>query len=340
MSGGPVLGARPPAVEPFLRGCPWPSGGGAVYPRADPADAARLPADTWAAACVPASVRLEFVSRGGTVEIAYRTETTDFGYRGPSAGHTFALWHGDEKVDEAEAELGEGRARLHLGAGPKERRWVVYLPEGMRPTVLALEAVKGELQPPPPQPMWVAYGDSILEGWIASEPARGWAPIAARRFGLDVVNMGYAGAARGEVVSAEQLASLPAAVISVTHGTNCWTRVPHTAGQMRENLKAFLGIVRRARPTTPVVVASPVVRPDAESTPNALAATLDDLRVAMEETVRELIAAGDRHLVLIEGRGLLAPHHLPDGIHPGDEGHAILARELGGAVHRAVGGGG
>jgi lysophospholipase L1-like esterase len=323
-------------VEPFLRGCPWPPGGGATYPRADPADAARLPADTWAAACVPASVRLEFVGSAAAVEIAYLTATTDFGYRGPSAGHTFALWQGDEKVDEAEAELGEGRVRLHLGSASRPHRWVVHLPEGMRPTVLSIAAIQGEIEPPPPQPLWVAYGDSILEGWIASEPARGWASVAARRFGLDVVNMGYAGAARGEIVSAEHLASLPAAVISVTHGTNCWTRVPHSTGQMRENLEAFLTIVRRAHPVTPVVVASPVVRPDAEDTPNALGATLDDLRGAMEDVVRERMRAGDRHLHLIEGRGLLSPQHLPDGIHPGDEGHAVLADVVGGAVERAL----
>lgn len=329
-------GVRHPAVEPFLRGCPWPPGGGATYPRADPSDIARLPADTWAAACVPASVRLEFMARTTAVEIAYRTATAEFGYRGPSAGHTFALWQGDEKLDEVEAVLGEGRARLALGAASPERRCVVYLPEGMQPTVLSCSAVGGEITSPPRQPLWVAYGDSILEGWVASEPARSWASTAARRFGLDLVNMGYAGAARGEIVSAEHVASLPAAVISITHGTNCWARVPHSAGQMQENLKAFLAIIRRAHPTTPVVVASPVVRPDAETTPNVLGASLSDLRNAMEEVVRELVARGDGRLVLIEGRDLLAAHHLPDGIHPGDEGHAILAEVVGRAVGDAA----
>ena len=56
------------------------------YPRADPGDASRLPMDTWAAATVPATVRLEFVGDAEAVEVAYRTTTDDLGYRGRGAG--------------------------------------------------------------------------------------------------------------------------------------------------------------------------------------------------------------------------------------------------------------
>lgn len=328
--------AEPSALELFLRGCPWPPAEGVPYPRADPVDVGRLPADTWAAAALPATVRLEFSSDARVVDIAYRTETDDLGYRGASAGRTFSLWHGEEKVDDVEAVVGEGSVRLHLGGGSRASEWVVYLPEGMRPTVLDIRALGGELTPVPEKPGWVAYGDSILEGWIASEPARGWAAVAARRFGLDVVNMGYAGAARGEILSAEHIAALPAAVISLSFGTNCWTRLPHSVGQMRENFEAFLTIIRRAHPTTPIVVVSPLLRPDAEQTPNVLGATLQDLRATMEEVVRVRVENGDDHLTLIGGAQLLEVHHLPDGIHPGDEGHEILADVVGEAVARAA----
>ena len=85
--------------------------------------------------------------------------------------------------------------------------------------------------------------------------------IAGRTHGLDVCNFGYAGAARGELVSAEHVASIPeAAVISVSHGTNCWTRVPFSAALMRETTTAFLNIVRQGHPDVPMVVASPVLR--------------------------------------------------------------------------------
>jgi lysophospholipase L1-like esterase len=212
----------------------------------------------------------------------------------------------------------------------------VYLPEGMRPTVLSVTAVSGEVTPAAAGPRWVAYGDSILEGWVATGPARSWPAVAARSLGLDVVNMGYAGAARGEIASAEQVAALPADVISITHGTNCWTRTPHSVGMMRETTAAFLDAVRSGHPTTPIVVASPVVRPDAESTPNRFGATLVDLRAAMEEAVHTRIRSGDGALTLVPGGDLLTPEHLPDGIHPGDAGHELLAEAFGGAVAAAL----
>jgi lysophospholipase L1-like esterase len=322
-------------VDAFIRGAPFPAAGDVAYPRADPTDT-RLPRDTWAMACIPATVRLELVGDGAeAVEIRYRTATDELGYRGEGAGTTFALWQGDDPVDERPAVLGEGT--VHLGLVRSGEPAVVYLPEGMRPTVLSVGGVGGDVSPGPAGPRWVAYGDSILEGWVASGPARSWPAVAARSLGLDVVNLGYAGAARGEIASAEQVAAQPADVISITHGTNCWTRTPHSVGMMRETTAAFLEVVRGGHPTTPVVVASPVLRPDAETTPNRLGATLVDLRAAMEEVVQARIDAGDAALTLVRGGDLLTVDHLPDGIHPGDEGHELLAEAFGGAVADALG---
>ena len=56
----------------------------------------------------------------------------------------------------------------------------------------------------------------------------------------------------------------------------------------------------------------------------------------MEEATLERIADGDAALTLVRGGGLLEAEHLPDGIHPGDEGHQILAVAFGGAVREAL----
>jgi lysophospholipase L1-like esterase len=326
--------ARPEQPEPFVRGCGWPAGAGVSYPRADPRDFTRLPIDTWGTAQLPVTVRLEFVGDATEVSITYRTETDELGYRGEGAGRTFALWRGGVLVDEVPAVLGEGNVTLSCGTG--NDRAIVYLPEGMKPTVLRLDAIGGGIEAPPHQPRWVAYGDSVAEGWIASGPAGAWPAIAGRTHGLDVFNLGYAGSARGELVSAEHVASLPADVISITHGTNCWTRIPHSADMMRSVTRAFLDLVRQGHPETPIVVASPVVRPDAEDTPNRLGATLPDLRRAMEGAALERIDNGDKRLWLVEGAELLSPDQLGDGIHPGDEGHGVLAETIGGRVREAL----
>lgn len=326
-------GKRPEQPEPFLRGAAWPGTRSVPYPRADPRDRTRLPGDTWQMASIPVGVRLELVGDAEAVDITYRTETDQLGYRGDGAGRTFAAWSGNELVGEAPAQLGEGVARVPLQRGD---RTIVYLPEGMRPTVLQVAGVAGSIEPAPAQPRWVVYGDSVAEGWIASAPALAWPAIAQREQGLDVVNLAYAGAARGEIASAEQVAALPADVITVCHGTNCWTRTPHSVGLMRETVATFLQILRQGHPDTPLLVVSPVVRPDAEDAPNRLGATLRDLRSAMEDAAVALINAGDDRLGLISGVNLIGEAHLGDGIHPNDEGHRRLAAAVGGAARAII----
>ena len=94
------------AAGRFVRGTPWPAAPGVAYPRADPTDAARLPADTWAMASIPAGVRLELVGDANGVRLDVETATDDLGYRGEAAGTTFAALVGDELLDEAPAVRG------------------------------------------------------------------------------------------------------------------------------------------------------------------------------------------------------------------------------------------
>ena len=326
-------GKRPEQPEPYLRGVAWPGTRTVPYPRADPADRTRLPGDTWQMASIPVGARLEVTGTAWEVEVAYRTQTDQLGYRGAGAGRTFAAWTREGLLAEAPAALGDAMVRLPLAQGQPT---TVYLPEGMRPTVLKVTGVGGSLEPAPLQPRWVVYGDSVAEGWIASAPALAWPAVAGREQGLDVVNLGYAGAARGEIASAEQVAELEADLITVCHGTNCWTRTPHSVGLFREGVVAFLDVLRQAHPTTPILVVSPVVRPDAEATPNRLGASLAALREAMEDVVERRIAGGDARLRLIPGLALIPAEELGDGIHPDDAGHRRMAGVIGAAARAMI----
>jgi lysophospholipase L1-like esterase len=307
-------------------------------------------------------VRLELVGEAEAIEIEYETATTDLGYRGEGAGTTFTSWRGQSVIDDVPAVLGRGHVTLRVAAdgdggrgsgtggtpggsgsdgsdksdkSDKSDRTVITLPEGMRPSVLAVRGVGGTVRPAPPQPRWLCYGDSIAEGWAASNPGRTWPAVAGRRYGLDVVNLGYAGAARGEMVSAEEIAALPAAVISLSYGTNCWTRIQHSAEQVGAGLDAFVDLVRSGHPDTPIVVASPVIRPDAEAQQNALGATLADLRSVIEARIERRCAL-DPRLHLVPGGALLTADQLDDGVHPGDEGHRVLAEAIGSTVRASI----
>src|SRR5579871_1969422 len=314
-------------MDAFVRGCAWEGTADVPYPRADPSDASRLPSDTWAMAQVPVGVRIEFVGDAPSVDIEYRASS-------PAGTRVaFELWRGGELVSSAPASAGAGVVRLACargdgrGNGRGDGRCIVYLPESLRPTVVGVTPVDGSIEPAPPQPRWLAYGDSIAEGWVATAPSLPWPAVAGRAFELDVVNCGYAGAARGEMASAEQLARVPADVIVVCHGTNCWTRIPPSAAMVAAGMDAFLTVLRQGHATTPIVLVSPVVRPDAEDTENRLGATLADLRAAIEEVA---VDRGD--VTLVPGLPLLDPSLLADGIHPGDAGHAVMAAAIGPVV--------
>ena len=327
--------SRPEQPEPYLCGCAWPPAPGVPYPRCDPGPLGlRLPSDTRDVAMIPVGVRFVFLGEPATLEVDYRTATRELGYRGPGAGSEFVVFRGSRRIDAAPAQLGEGTVRLRVGEGTEPVS--LYLPEGMRPTVVALRPQGDEIRPAAPQKRWLCYGDSIVEGWCASEPAAAWPHIVSRLHDLDVVNLGYAGSARGEVASAQEIASLPADLITLAHGTNCWSRTPHSVDLFSAGLRAFLDLLRTGHPETPVVAISPILRVDAESVPNVLGTSLAELRRAFEEVVEQRQQDGDGQLRLVAGRELVAEEQLSDGIHPDDEGHQEIARALAPIIAEAI----
>ncbi|MGW7417493.1 GDSL-type esterase/lipase family protein [Streptomyces sp. NPDC054863] len=305
---------------PFLRGVAWRDADGLPV-RADPGDLDRLPWDVTERAEVPVGVRLEFVAYGaGAVELRYRAEAG-------TVPHAFGLWEGGRQLTEVLAEPAD-ESVIRLELPPLQGPFTVYPPESQSPHFLGVRTVGGRIEPAGPRPRWLVHGDSITEGWWSTRPAHAWPAAAGRRLGLDTVNLGYAGAARGELATAQQLAALSADAVTLAFGTNCWGRTPFTAPLLRETVRAFLALVRHGHPHTPLLVLSPVLRPGAEHAPNPLGATLAALREALEDVVREEMAAGDARLALLPGHGLLGPEHLADGLHPNDAGHAALAEAV------------
>ncbi|MEV6396607.1 GDSL-type esterase/lipase family protein [Streptomyces sp. NPDC051907] len=311
---------------PFLRGVAWLDEGKPV--RANPADLGRLPWDTGQRAALPIGVRLEFTARDAhAVEIRYRARVPDSSQELRELAHGFALWQDDRCVTETFTEpADEAVVTIPLPRG-STGPFTVHPPEAQAPVILGLRALGGSIAPAAARPRWVVHGDSITEGWLSTRPAHSWPAVAGRALGLDTVNLGYAGSARGELAVAEQLSALPADLITLAFGTNCWSRTPCSASLLYETTRAFVELVRQGHPRTPILLVSPLLRPDAEQTPNRLGATLAELRTAMEEAARDHVAhgPGDPRLTLLPGRDLVRADQLADGLHPDDEGHAALA---------------
>lgn len=321
-----------------MRGAPWWTEDGRVV-RADPADRERLPGDTWERAGLPAGVRLEFTARGvSAVKVAYAASPPSPTDAYSTAPPVFTLLtdSGDQSCGSRapgalDTPATPGSHTAHIQLPGSDGDFILHLPQTLRPALTGLRPVGGgTLKPRQRQPRWLVYGDSIVEGWATSRPHLAWPALAGRALGVETVNLGYAGAARGEPASAEQLASLKADLITLAFGTNCWSRVPYSASLLYETARAFLDLVRRGHPEAPLLVVSPVVRPDAETVPNVLGATLRDLRTAVER------AALDAGADLLPGGGLLDAGHLVDGVHPGDAGHGVLAKAVASALRKGL----
>jgi hypothetical protein len=195
---------------------------------------------------------------------------------------------------------------------------------------------------------WTHYGSSISQCGEASSPTRTWPAIVARRHELTLTSFGLAGQCQLDQFIAQAIAEQPADIISLKLGINIIN-----LDSMRERtfvpaVHAFLDTVRRGHPTTPIVVASPIYCPSAETAPGPTvpdadgrfyavprspelavgALTLVRIRELLAAIVAARVAAGDQHLRYIDGLAIFGAadaHLLPDDLHPNTEGYALMA---------------
>ncbi|NKX55883.1 SGNH/GDSL hydrolase family protein [Arthrobacter mobilis] len=321
---------------PFTRGLAF-AAKEHVGSRVPPECTERFACDTASAAQVPAGVRLEFSGNAGAVDIDATTGTMH-PLAAPVPEQYFSVWLSGRLHTRIPAAPG-ARQKLHIDLPPHGRNKpvTIHLPEGYRPVLHSIEPIGGTIFPLPPRQRWVAYGDSITQGWTTSDPGRAWTAVAAREANLDVINLGFAGAARGELPAASFVSTVPTDVISLAWGTNCWSQIPMDRSYITELMRFFLTVIRSGHPETPIVVLSPLVRPQAESIPNSAGATLEDLRQGIEAAVATFATTeNDGRIHLVPGRELISSSHLVDGIHPGDQGHALIGQAMAAALTSAI----
>lgn len=314
---------KPVDPEPFVRGVlpslSWPEGS-----RLPETALRKLPVDTVRAARVPAGVHLALIGSASAVRLDVRVgERTSV--PAPTAAEAFVVRTPDV-VTRVHLPDDFGTVEIPLPPSDPDQPVRIYLPEFVEITIDAITAVGGDIAPALRGPRWVVYGDSISQGWSVAEAGSAWPSLVADSLGLDLVNLAFAGAARGEILAADAVAGSGAAAVAIAWGTNAWSSLPTDAAQIAETMRLFLTAVRQGLPDAPIVVVSPIVRPDAETTRNRFGATLSDLRGALETAVhRFATSTGDVRTTLVPGLDLVPAAELVDGIHPGDAGHRSLA---------------
>ena len=172
----------------------------------------------------------------------------------------------------------------------------------------------------------VCYGTSITQGGCAARPGMAYSNILSRRINREFINLGFSGSGKGEPEVARTIATLS--------NPGCFVLdYEANAGGLdgvKATLEQFVGILREAHPTVPILVVSKI-RYAAEATNPAVTAARVASRDWQRQTVDRLRAAGDALIFFHDGGTLLGDDFdecTVDGVHPTDLGFLRMADGL------------
>ncbi|CAO5254583.1 GDSL-type esterase/lipase family protein [Frankia sp. AgKG'84/4] len=180
-------------------------------------------------------------------------------------------------------------------------------------------------------PRWVVYGSSITQSLFAAGPSETWTALAARALGWRLHNLGFAAQAYLDPTVARGIRALPADIITLELGINVYLRAGFSPRTWAPAVQGFVETIREGHPRTPVVVVSPLVAPGREDRPNAVGATLAEIRDGVVAAVDALRELGDPDLHLIDGRSLVGSADravLLDDLHPSPVGEELIAQRV------------
>lgn len=181
-------------------------------------------------------------------------------------------------------------------------------------------------------PRWITYGSSITHCQQADGPTQTWPSLVARENGWRLTNLGLAGECQLDPMAADTIAQTPADLISLCVGINSYNASVFNERSYGPALSGFINTVRRAHPTVPLVVITPVLSLPREGKANAVGWTLADYRQATAQVVAVMHAQGDTNLHVIDGATVLtaqeAAERMPDTLHPDTAGYALMAERL------------
>ena len=163
--------------------------------------------------------------RGGRARLPHRDRRPRLPRRG--RGNVLPV------IRDGRSSTSSPRSRRRLRAvslgEPTAGQAIVYLPEGMSPRCDAVRAVDGAIEPAPRAAALAVLRRLDRRRLDRSGPAGAWPAVAGARLrarGREP-RVRRLGARRDRVGRADR--RLDADVISISHGTNCWTRIPFSA---------------------------------------------------------------------------------------------------------------
>jgi len=310
----------------------------------------------------PSGVRLVFRTEAGVVELdALATKNSYVGVPPRPEGLYDLLVDGrltaqasvpggnvlliNMATGSAELKLGPvGTVRFELPAGSKEV--AIWLPHNEITKLVALRT-DAPVVPVPlgDRRVWLHHGSSISHGSIAASPSTTWPALAAAAGDVELINLGFGGSALLDPFTARAIRDTPADLISLKIGINLVNADLMRLRAFGPAVHGFLDTIREGRPTTPLLVVSPLHCPIHEDTPGPAMPVMTDgvlrfratgepapgkltLTVIRDELARivKLRSADDPNLHYLDGLSLHADSDpaLPDDLHPDAATHRLI----------------
>ena len=190
--------------------------------------------------------------------------------------------------------------------------------------------------PPPwkdPRPV-VVYGTSIQQGACASRPGMCHTNQMSRMLDRPFLNLGFSGAGKGEPEMAELLAEISdPAMYVLDYDANAGVT------GLKATLTAFIDILRKKHPETPILLVSRLPMKHEFLTPTAYVPSRRELtEVHLNELARRR-EAGDKNIHFLDGSTLYGPDPSEctvDGIHSTDLGMYFIAKTMAPVIERIL----
>ena len=298
----------------------------------------RLPADTWFRLGAASGVRVAFRTDSPTIAVRaeWLSRQTD------RATGEIDLYQNGEFYGQLRCP-GLGAAEGVIYDGPARDRCVeLYMPPYAEVRLAGVGVDEGaSVQPPAPLdgPRLLFYGDSITHGSTTARAGTTYPARIARRLGVDFVNLGVGGSARGESGMAEIAASLRADLIVLAYGVNTFGSSYEEPRAFERTYDTFLAVLRWGQPDVPILMVTPLFHTCEFEQTTRGGAKLEEYRRVIREVVYRRQSFGDGNLILLEGHGLIGPGQgdlLADHVHPNDAGFAAIADGLGAQIQRVL----
>lgn len=165
------------------------------------------------------------------------------------------------------------------------------------------------------------YGSAATAGMAACRPGTAYAELVTRSLGANLINYGFAEAAKGEQAVAKTIASLEMSAFVLDYDLDA-----SSASELESTHYEFYKTIRDANPELPIIIMSKCNVKINDTDDDALR------RKVIKDTYDKAVANGDKNVYFIDGQYVF-PENMrdlcwADGANPNDLGHYYIAQAL------------